>query len=261
MPAAIVNFRDALKAIIYMLFMALPCVAWSTQLFMAGDSTMAEKHPKDYPETGWGMPFSHFFNEHLRVVNLAKNGRSTRTFIEEGLWQQIIDNLKEGDFVIIQFGHNDEVVKKKDRYTTPEQFSENLTDMISQVREKGASAILLSPVTRRYFDDAGKIELTHPYSELVYKIAKQTKVTFIDMDSISRAYFETQGDVLSSLRFMHIQPGLHPNYPNGVKDNTHFNQLGAREIAQLVLVELRKIQHPLLDFLRVPDPKHLTLHY
>lgn len=261
MLVASATFRNVIFAMLCVLLSALPCLANATQLFMAGDSTMADKHPKDFPETGWGMPFSHFFSEDLKVVNLAKNGRSTRTFIEEGLWQQITDNLREGDFVIIQFGHNDEVEKKKDRYTTPQQFSKNLTDMISQVRGKGAQAILLTPVTRRYFDTAGQIKSTHPYSRFVREVAQQSNVLFIDMDSISRVYFKEQGDVLSSMRFMHIQPGLHPNYPHGVRDDTHFNQLGAREVAQLVLSELKKVHHPLVAFLREPDPKHLKLHY
>ncbi|MCC2604690.1 rhamnogalacturonan acetylesterase [Planctobacterium marinum] len=233
----------------------------SQQLFMAGDSTMAIKHPKDLPETGWGVPFSHFFSDQLNIVNLAKNGRSTRTFMSEGLWQQIYDNLQADDFVFIQFGHNDEVERKKDRYTTPEQYQQNLTTMIRQVREKQAHAILMTPVTRRYFNEEGSIKLTHPYSEYVRQVAEQTGVLLLDMDTLTRAYFEAQGDALSRLRFMHIPPGLHPNYPNGVRDDTHFNELGAREVAQLVLQQLRTLEHPLLQFLRETDPKHLKLSY
>ncbi|MCF2949593.1 rhamnogalacturonan acetylesterase [Paraglaciecola aquimarina] len=233
------------------------------QLFMAGDSTMAIKHPKDYPETGWGVPFSEFFSEQISVINLAKNGRSTRTFMAEGLWQKILDDLQKGDFVIIQFGHNDESAKKKDRYTTPQEYQNNLSLMIEQVRKKGAQPILMSSVTRRYFvsDKDNLIGETHPYSKLVRQVAEQTKVTFFDMDKITREYFQSMGDELSSLRFMHIKPSIHPNYPNGVKDNTHFNHLGAREVAQLVLAELKSSNHPLIQFVRKADPKHLTYRY
>lgn len=242
------------------------CLIWSSgllsqQLFMAGDSTMAIKHPKDLPETGWGVPFSQFFSDQLNIVNLAKNGRSTRTFMSEGLWQQIYDNLQAGDFVFIQFGHNDEVERKKDRYTTPVQYQQNLTSMIRQVQEKQAHAILMTPVTRRYFNDDGSIKLTHPYSEYARQVAEQTGALLLDMDEITRAYFEAQGDAQSRMRFMHIAPGLHPNYPNGVRDDTHFNELGAREVAQLVLQQLRSLQHPLLQYLRKTDPKHLKLSY
>ncbi|MBD1389017.1 rhamnogalacturonan acetylesterase [Neiella sp. HB171785] len=232
-----------------------------TTIFMAGDSTMAIKDPKDYPETGWGVPFATFFADDVKVVNLAKNGRSTRTFKTEGLWQQIESQAKTGDWVFIQFGHNDESEKKHDRYTTPEQYKSNLTEMIRQSQARGATPILLSSVTRRNFDDNGNIKKTHPYYPLVLEVAEATGVTFIDMDAITRDYFSAMGDSLSKLRFMHIQPDLHPNYPNGVSDNTHFNELGAREVAQLVLTELKKRQHPLTKQLRSVDPKHLKLRY
>ncbi len=230
-------------------------------IFMAGDSTMSIKHKKDYPETGWGVPFATFFADDVGVENRAKNGRSTRTFVSEGRWQSILDELQAGDYVFIQFGHNDESIKKQERYTTPEEFKNNLLDFIADVRSKDANPILLSPVTRRYFDEEGKIKLTHPHSPKVVEAAEQSGVAFIDMDPITREYFTAMGDKLSALRFMHIPPNTHPNYPNGVRDDTHTNQLGAREIAQIVLAELREMQHPLVEHLRTPDPKHLKLKY
>ncbi|WP_064664865.1 rhamnogalacturonan acetylesterase [Pseudoalteromonas prydzensis] len=229
-----------------------------TQVFMAGDSTMSIKEIKDYPETGWGMPFSIFFNESVSVINLAKNGRSTGTFIKEGLWQQITTDLKAGDYVIIQFGHNDQSKEKGDRYTPPQQYKQNLLNFIADVRAKKAKAILMTPVTRRYFDDAGNIKETHPiYSDLVREVAAQSGVDFIDMDRVTQEYFQSLGELNSRLRFMQLEENAHPNYPKGVNDNTHFNELGAREVAQLVLAELRKLNHPLVNMLRTPDPKHL----
>lgn len=227
-------------------------------VFMAGDSTMAIKQVKAFPETGWGMPFSIFFDESVTVINRAKNGRSTRTFISEGLWESITSELKEGDYVVIQFGHNDQSKKKVDRYTSPEQYTENLMNFIAQVRAKKAHPLLMTPVTRRYFDEAGNIKQTHPiYSDLVRDVAAKTKVDFIDMDSVTREYFQAMGDESSRLRYMQLEANVHPNYPKGVDDNTHFNELGAREVAQLVLAQMRKINHPLVNKLRVPDPKHL----
>lgn len=233
-----------------------------THVFMAGDSTMSIKEVKDYPETGWGMPFSYFFDESIVVDNRAKNGRSTNTFISEKRWQGIMDELKAGDYVFIEFGHNDQSKKKKDRYTPPEQFAANLTQFIADVRSKQASPILMTPITRRYFNADGSIKDTHPiYADLVRDVAKQTGVVFIDMEKVTQQHFQQLGDENSALRFMHILPNLHPNYPYGVKDDTHLNQLGAREVAQLVLVELKKINHPLSKRLREVDPKHLKLRY
>lgn len=226
-------------------------------VFMAGDSTMAVKDVKDYPETGWGVPFSTFFDDKVTVINLAKNGRSTRTFINEGRWKSIDQALQKGDYVFIQFGHNDESEKKADRYTTPDQFVKNLNGFIADTHAHGANVILLTPMTRRYFE-GDRINETHPiYSELTRQVAEKNHVALLDMDKITREYFSAQGEPLSKLRFMHIEPNLHPNYPIGVQDDTHLNQLGAREVAQLVLQELKRQQHPLAQRLRVPDPKHL----
>ncbi|UTF60998.1 rhamnogalacturonan acetylesterase [Gilvimarinus sp. DA14] len=229
-----------------------------THVYMAGDSTMSIKEVKDYPETGWGVPFAYFFDETVVVDNRAKNGRSTRTFIEEGRWQAIMDDLRPGDYVIIQFGHNDQSEHKTDRYTAPADYQANLKRFITEVKKAKASPILMTPVTRRYFNEAGVIEPTHNgYDDLAREVAEQTDVFFVDMEAVTRRYFTEMGDELSKLRFMHIAPDLHPNYPVGVTDNTHFNHLGAREVAQLVLTQLKARQHPLAQRLRVPDPKHL----
>ncbi len=233
----------------------------AVQIFMAGDSTMAIKQPKDYPETGWGVPFEFFFSPEHSVINLAKNGRSTRTFISEGLWNKIESKLKPGDFVFIQFGHNDQSKHKKDRYTSPEQYQSNIRQMITSLEAKGANAVLMTPITRRHLQPNGSLKLTHPYADLVREIAIDTGVSFIDMERLTKAYFEDMGKELSALRFMHIKPNLHPNYPNGITDNTHLNQLGAREVAQIVLMELRRLNHPLIHLLRSPDPKHLKYFY
>lgn len=104
-------------------------------VYLIGDSTMADKEVIAYPETGWGMPFHYFFDSTVTVDNRAKNGRSTRTFIEEGRWKPIADNLKEGDYVLIQFGHNDEVPTKKS-YTTQDQFKSNLIKFVTESRNK-----------------------------------------------------------------------------------------------------------------------------
>ncbi|MDO6446400.1 rhamnogalacturonan acetylesterase [Colwellia sp. 1_MG-2023] len=233
-----------------------------TKIFMAGDSTMSIKHVKDYPEMGWGVPFSYFFDETVTVENRAENGRSTKTFISDGLWQGIIEELSPGDHVIIQFGHNDQSKHKVDRYTAPVEFKKNLTLFINQTKNKNATPILMTPITRRYFSEDGKIKDTHPiYADLVKEVANETKVTFIDMEKVTQAYFQALGDEQSALRFMHIKANLHPNYPNGIKDNTHLNALGAREVAQLVLAELRKINHSLIKVLRTPDAKHLKYSY
>ena len=210
-------------------------------LFLAGDSTMSIKEKKAYPETGWGMPFELFWDSSITVINKAKNGRSTKTFIQEGIWKNIVDSLQSGDYVFIQFGHNDESPEKVDRYTSPDSFRINLQFFIQQVTQKGGIPILLTPVSRRKFDKNGTALATHEkYSPLVLEVAQQMNIYCIDLDSASRNLFQRMGVDNSRLLFLQLQPGEHPNYPGGKEDNTHFNELGARLIAQIVLADIKK---------------------
>ncbi|MEO7264443.1 MAG: rhamnogalacturonan acetylesterase [Ferruginibacter sp.] len=225
-------------------------------IFMAGDSTMSLKETKAYPETGWGIPFSYFFDSSVNIVNKAKNGRSTKTFISEGLWQSIISNVKEGDYVIIQFGHNDESKEKVERYTTPGEYKSNLLKFINETREKKGIPILLTPVSRRKFDKQNNAVETHEaYTALAKDVAKSSGVLFIDLDEISKALYQSMGPENSRLLFVQLKPGEHPNYPEGKEDNTHFNELGARLIAQLVLAELKNLHIELTNRLVTPVVK------
>ncbi|HRX93538.1 MAG TPA: rhamnogalacturonan acetylesterase, partial [Chitinophagaceae bacterium] len=218
--------------------------------------TMSIKETKAYPETGWGMPFAYFWDSSVTIVNLAKNGRSTKTFISEGLWKSIMDDANEGDYVIIQFGHNDESVEKKERYATPDTFKMNLTRFIKETRNKKAIPILFTPVSRRKFDKDGNAVETHKeYSALTREVAKEQNVLFVDLDEKSRALYQQFGEQNSKLLFLQLQPGEHPNYPDGKIDNTHFNELGARLIAQLVLKELKDLNIELKERIIVPPIK------
>lgn len=226
------------------------------KIFMAGDSTMSIKETKAYPETGWGMPFVYFWDSTVTVVNRAKNGRSTKTFISEGLWKSIYDEAGPGDYVLIQFGHNDESPEKKERYATPDTFRMNLTRFVKETREKGATPVLFTPVSRRKFDTTGTAIETHrEYSAYVKEVATKENVLLIDLDTKSRELYQQFGKGDSKLLFLQLKPGEHPNYPDGKDDNTHFNELGARLIAQLVLKELRSIVPELTQRTIVPVKK------
>lgn len=225
------------------------------KIFIAGDSTASIKEIKAYPETGWGMPFVYFWDSTVRIENLAKNGRSTSSFRNEGLWRIVLDKATEGDYVFIQFGHNDEVPTKK-TYTTEAEFKNNLRQYVLEARSKKAIPILLTPMARRKFDTNGKIEGTHDvYSQIVRDVAKEEKVVLFDMDKITQQLYQRFGVEDSKLLFMQLKPGEHPNYPDGRDDNTHFNELGARLIAQLVLIEIRSQLPDLTDRIVKPVVK------
>jgi len=207
----------------------------SIVVHLIGDSTMAEKTADERPETGWGMPFARQFGDSVAVENHARNGRSTRTFLEEGRWAPVVRSLAENHYVFIQFGHNDEV-PSKEQHTTEEQFVANLKTFVAETREHGATPVLLTPIARRHFDDEGELEDTHQiYSELSRDVACARDVSLIDMDERSQSLLRELGPEESRSLYNHLPPGEHPNYPGGVADDTHFNEHGARRMAELVL--------------------------
>lgn len=211
-------------------------------IYLAGDSTMAQKLHSRRPETGWGERLQEYFDvDRARVVNLARNGRSTRTFIDEGRWREIADALRPGDFVFIQFGHNDASVEKVDRYTPPADYRRNLSGFVAETRAKGANPVLLTPVMRRRFDENGQFYDAHgEYPGIVREVAAELDVPLIDMHRSSQRVIVAYGAEPSKALFLHIPPDTDPNYPLGLEDNTHFSLLGAELMAGLAVAGIRE---------------------
>lgn len=217
-------------------------------IYLVGDSTCADKTANAFPEMGWGTPFKTFFDERIKIENQARNGRSTKSFMEEGLWGEVMKHLNKGDYVFIQFGHNDEVPSKVGRYTTPEEFQANLKKYVSDTRSKGARPVLLTPVARRSFKN-GELEDTHKeYAQLTRDVAEAENVPLIDMTKKSMELVIDLGVSNSKLLYNHLEEGEHPNYPKGREDNTHFNELGARKMAQMVLDGIEELGLSLTEF-------------
>ncbi|MBI5770063.1 MAG: rhamnogalacturonan acetylesterase [Verrucomicrobia bacterium] len=221
------------------------------RIFLAGDSTMANK-PLDLPERGWGMALGQFFQDPAMVQNHAMNGRSTKSFIDEGRWQKIVDDLHAGDFVIIQFGHNDEKVEDPKRGTDPKTtFPENLRRFIREVRAKNASPILATPAARRKFDKAGQLQPTHgAYPDAIRAVAASEKVPLLELEKATMAWLQTAGDEPSKKFFMWIEPGKFAKIPDGRKDDTHFVEAGATKVAELAVTQLREQKLPLAPWLK-----------
>jgi pectinesterase len=226
--------RYAVAGLALLLGAALPRRA-RVAVHLAGDSTMAPKLSERRPETGWGEAFQSLLDPaRFRVVNHAVNGRSTRTFIEEGRWKALLDSVRAGDWVFIQFGHNDASPDKVDRYTNPTDYRRNLERFIADVRAKKANPLLLTPVVRRRFDSTGKFFDSHgEYPDIVRSVAK-TGVPFIDAHRLTWGLVEGRGAEGSRRLFLHVAKGTNPNYPEGVEDNTHFSPEGAAAVARLM---------------------------
>ena len=226
-------------------------------VYLAGDSTMAEKLADKRPETGWGEMLGQYFRpDEVRIANRAMNGRSTRSFIEEGRWRAITDSLQAGDYVFIQFGHNDESPDKGDRYSPPDAFKANLARMVADVRAKGALPVLLTPVVRRKFDDTGRLQDTHgTYPDLTRAVATDLGVPLIDMEKSSGEVVASYGVDSSAKLFLQLEAGANPNYPQGVHDNTHFRPLGAELMARLAVEGIRALKLELARYLKSAVPK------
>lgn len=223
------------------------------KIWLIGDSTMADKEIKAYPETGWGMPFAHFFDSTVVVDNRARNGRSTKSFIAEGRWEAVLKEMKPGDYIFIQFGHNDEVPTKA-TYTPEDQFEANLVRFVTDSRERQAIPVLITPVARRKFDSTGTVQETHAvYAAIVRKVAAAQHVPLIDLDEESQVLLQQMGPEYSKLLFNYLTPGEDPHYPEGRMDDTHFNELGARRMAELVLADIRSLKLGLADHIYTPE--------
>lgn len=238
-----------------------------TTVYLIGDSTMADysknyEPGKDYlkvryPVTGWGQAFQQFMSsdslyklkkiiksDSVFVDDRARGGRSTRTFFQEGRWRVVYENLKKGDVVIMQFGHNDSSKEKTERYVDIEGYKEFLRLFVSQAREKGAIPIILTPVARNYPWEDGVLKDVHgEYDKAPKDVAVEMHVPLIDLNKASRDFFTKKGqEYVSKTYFMNLPAGMYEAYPKGQTDNTHFQTAGAKEVARLVFEGLQKIQ-------------------
>ena len=222
-------------------------------LFLVGDSTMAQKLVSRRPETGWGEALQQYFDvDRVRVVNLARNGRSTRSFVTEGRWEGLLEELQPGDYVFIQFGHNDEKVDNPAVYAEAwTDYSANLRRFASEVRAKGGQPVLLTPVARRRFAADGTVQDTHgAYPDAVRAVARSDSLPLIDMQSRSTALLREYGEDGSRRLFLHVDSSAHhPNYPAGVRDDTHFSPLGAEVMARQVVQGIREVVPGLARYL------------
>jgi len=243
-------FRSLLLLVLSLITIATTVHA-APRIYMIGDSTMANK-PLNLPERGWGMAFGAFFKEGVTVDNHAVNGRSTRSFIDEGRWEKVRAALAPGDFVIIQFAHNDEKKEDPVRYTNPATtFRDNLRRFIADTRARKATPILATPVVRRKFDASGKLVDTHGlYPDAVRAVAKEKKVPLLDLTESTAAWLQAAGDEPSRRFFMWIEPGVYPEIPYGRKDDTHFVEAGATKVAELAVAEIRRQKLPLARWLK-----------
>lgn len=212
-------------------------------VFYAGDSTAAQKEYRCYPETGIGQMLPLFLKENITVHNHAVNGRSTKSFIDEGRLLRIDKEIRKGDFLLIQFGHNDEKKEDPTRYTEAHgSFKTNLEKFINVARKHEAIPILLTAIERRRFDTEGSLLHTHgEYIEAVRQTADENHCALIDMNELTRKEILSTGEEESRKYFMNFDKGIYDNYPDGKDDNTHLRPEGAMCFAGLLAKALKEL--------------------
>lgn len=233
--------KRPLKFLVFMfLIMTLQYCAGDRKgftIYTIGDSTMADKGPEVFPEKGWCQGLAAYFVPGVKVRNHAVNGRSTKSFIDEGRWQTVLDSLMPGDYAFIQFGHNDEKEYDTTRYTTPfGSYKDNLVRFVNATRAKGATPVLFTSIIRRNFNDDGILVPTHgDYPAAVRKVADSMDVAFIDHEKLTEEWVSSLGDEVSREYYLWTSPD--DRYPEGRQDNTHLSFKGADAVARLALGE------------------------
>jgi lysophospholipase L1-like esterase len=209
-------------------------------VFLVGDSTMANKPllPPN-PERGWGQMLPLCFKPEVHIENHAANGRSSKSFLDQGRWQTVVQRLRAGDFVIIQFGHND---AKKDpaRFTEPSgSYRQNLERYVRETRQHQATPILATPIVRRSFDGDGRLQDTHgDYPRAMRQLAADQHVPLLDLTRRSGELVARLGPELSKKLYDTLAAGEYEKYPDGLKDDTHFNAIGATRMCDLAADEI-----------------------
>lgn len=230
-----------------------PAAPVTFRIHMIGDSTMADKPLEPaQPERGWGQLFPLYTRDPSRVVNYAMNGRSTKSFIDEGRWAKVLAALAPGDWVIIEFGHNDEKREKPavfaDAATT---YRDNLRRFVREARAAGANPVLATPIVRRRFDAAGKIVDTHgDYPAALRAVAAEEKVPLLELHDRTHDLVASLGAEPSKKLYLWIAPGEYDSLPKGREDDTHLSAHGASRVSELAIAEIKRLKLPLAEALK-----------
>ncbi len=251
---SIIIVRRTFVAVLLFLAPMWAADARAPKLFLIGGSTMAT-FPETRPVVGWGQKLPLFFKDPAQIDNRAKSGRSTKSFIDQGLWDEVTRDLRAGDFLIMCWGTNDSA-NDPARYTEPrKEFRTNLERFIRETRTKGAIPILATPVARRQWDAAGRfVEPPSEYVVVVREVAAREKVPLMELRMATIALEKSLGVEGSIALHLYLPPGKLDAYPNGAKDDTHYNAHGATRVAELVVQEIRRLNLPLVEWLRVASP-------
>ena len=219
-----------------------------TTVFLCGNSTVVDQ--EDEPWASWGQMITRWFDDKVVVANFAESGLSCTSFLAQLRLDKILSMMKKGDYVMVEFGHNDEKEKKAGDGAWY-SYSRNLKIFADRVREKGGNIIFVTPTARRLFTKDHQLGYTHgDYPEAMRTVAKREGVPFIELNGMTRRFYEALGEEGSKQALVHYPANTFANQPKPLADNTHFNPYGAWEVAKMIVMGLKQLNSPLADHLR-----------
>ncbi|GAA3470064.1 hypothetical protein GCM10018965_046170 [Nonomuraea roseola] len=224
--------------------------------YLAGDSTVQTYDPYWAPEAGWGQMVERFFGTGVGFDNHAIGGRSSRNFITQGRLDTILRQIRPGDYFLVQFGHNDATVSVPDRYASPADYKEYLRVYVNGARQRGATPILVTPVSRLDHNPVtGAFNVSFPeYVAKMKELAAEENVALVDLSALSRAYLDSIGPEAARSVFLYTPAGVYTAWPNGSADNTHFQEYGAIQMARLVAGAVKGLGLPLSALVKEVEP-------
>ena len=217
-------------------------------IFMMGDSTMKFNNYYSYPQFGWGQGLELFVKEGILIFNHAENGRSTKSFIDEGRFDKILKDLKKGDYVICSFGHNDEKEYDPSRYTAPfGEYQKNLDYFAKEITKKGAHIVFATSITRHMFENGKCIHSHGDYPKAMLEYAKKNNYTCIDLNKVTMELYTELGEEASKKFHLIFGPNKYPLYPEGKDDHSHLTMDGASTVAYFFVREINKTNDSIKD--------------
>ena len=232
------------------------------RILCLGDSIMQYNDFSTFPQTGWVQELERFFPRNVEFLNFARNGRSTKSYIEEGRFAKVLGIARRGDFALIQFGHNDEKSADPDRFTSPDKdadksenksFRANLEFFVDEFRKIGVRPILLTPVARRKFDGGVLVNSHGAYPQAIIETAKKCSVPCIDMTTLTSELLQTLGENETRRFYMNFDAGIYANFAGGKDDNSHLRPEGAYEVSSLAAEKIAGLGAEADDYKELSD--------
>jgi fibronectin type 3 domain-containing protein/lysophospholipase L1-like esterase len=224
-------------------------------VWVTGDSTVQSYTADFVPQAGWGQMLDRYLSDDVTVTNKAIGGRSSKNFISQGRLDEVLLDIRPGDYLFTQFGHNDNSYGVDDRFAAPADYREYLRTFVEGARQRGATPVVVTPVSRRDYAADGTVNVSFPaYVDAARSLAAETGTHLVDLSASSRAYLQEIGPEQAKSVFLWVPAGVYPNRPHGTQDDTHFQEYGAIQLARLVATDVQGLDDPLAAEVEQAEP-------